>query len=121
MGISYWSSDVCSSDLIEAVKACGAKLICFTPALSLGKQLLRSGVDALVIEGMEAGGHIGPVSISVLAQEILPALADQAPVFGAGGIARGEATAAHLEWGARSDARLVGHACVRPGTSRWRS
>src|SRR3546814_10774230 len=65
---------------IEAVKAFGAKLICFTPALSLGKKLLRSGVDALVIEGMEAGGHIGPVSTSVLAQEILPALADQAPV-----------------------------------------
>src|SRR3546814_20600850 len=47
---------------IEAVKAFGAKLICFTPALSLGKKLLRSGVDALVIEGMEAGGHIGAVS-----------------------------------------------------------
>src|SRR3546814_5150134 len=49
---------------------------------------------------MEAGGHIGPVSTSVLAQEILPALADQAPVFVAGGIARGEAIAAYLEMGA---------------------
>ena len=38
---------------------------------------MRSGADALVIEGMEAGGHIGPVSTSVLAQEILPELADQ--------------------------------------------
>lgn len=85
---------------IEAVKAFGAKLICFTPALALGKKLLRSGVDALVIEGMEAGGHIGPVSTSVLAQEILPTLAEQAPVFVAGGIARGEAIAAYLEMGA---------------------
>ena len=57
---------------IERIKASGAKLICFAPALALAKKLMRSGVDALVIEGMEAGGHIGPVSTSVLAQEILP-------------------------------------------------
>src|SRR3546814_13634812 len=48
---------------IEAVKAFGAKLICFTPALSLGKKLLRSGVEALVIAGMEAGGHIDRKSV----------------------------------------------------------
>ncbi|MEK2481540.1 nitronate monooxygenase, partial [Lactobacillus acidophilus] len=46
---------------LEAIKATGAKVICFAPALSLAKKLIRSGVDALVIEGMEAGGHIGPV------------------------------------------------------------
>ena len=57
---------------IEAIKEMGAKVICFAPALALAKKLLRSGADALVIEGMEAGGHIGPVSTSVLAQEILP-------------------------------------------------
>ena len=56
---------------VDAIKANGAKLICFAPALSLAKKLIRSNVDALVIEGMEAGGHIGPVSTSVLAQEIL--------------------------------------------------
>ena len=61
---------------IDAIKANGAKLICFAPALSLAKKLIRSGVDALVVEGMEAGGHIGPVSTSVLAQEILPEVAD---------------------------------------------
>ncbi|HEX8380045.1 MAG TPA: nitronate monooxygenase, partial [Allosphingosinicella sp.] len=44
---------------IERVKEGGARLICFAPALSLAKKLVRSGVDALVIEGMEAGGHIG--------------------------------------------------------------
>ena len=44
----------------------GAKLIAFAPALALAKKLIRSGADALVIEGMEAGGHIGPVSTSVL-------------------------------------------------------
>jgi enoyl-[acyl-carrier protein] reductase II len=85
---------------LEAIKAIGAKVICFAPTLALAKKLVRSGVDALVIEGMEAGGHIGPVSTSVLAQEILPVLAGEVPIFVAGGIGRGEAIAAYLEMGA---------------------
>ncbi|WP_294261676.1 nitronate monooxygenase [uncultured Sphingomonas sp.] len=85
---------------LEAIKATGAKVIAFAPALSLAKKLVRSGVDALVIEGMEAGGHIGPVSTSVLAQEILPEVAADVPVFVAGGIGRGEAIAGYLDMGA---------------------
>ena len=85
---------------IERIKSSGAKLVCFAPALSLARKLTRSGADALVIEGMEAGGHIGPVSTSVLAQEILPHIAHDMPVFVAGGIGRGEAIAAYLEMGA---------------------
>jgi enoyl-[acyl-carrier protein] reductase II len=85
---------------IEAIKETGAKVICFAPTLAMGKKLVRSGVDALVIEGSEAGGHIGPVSTSVLAQEILPHLAADVPIFVAGGIGRGEAMAAWLEMGA---------------------
>lgn len=85
---------------VEAIKARGARVICFAPTLALAKKLVRSGVDALVIEGMEAGGHIGPVSTSVLAQEILPALAAEVPIFVAGGIGRGEAIAAYLDMGA---------------------
>ena len=60
---------------------------------------MRSGADALVIEGSEAGGHIGPVSLMVLAQEILPHIRE-VPVFVAGGIGRGEAILALLEMGA---------------------
>jgi enoyl-[acyl-carrier protein] reductase II len=85
---------------IDRIKASGAKVICFAPALALAKKLIRSGIDALVIEGMEAGGHIGPVSTSVLAQEILPVVANDLPVFVAGGIGRGEAIAGYLEMGA---------------------
>ncbi len=85
---------------LDAIKASGAKVICFAPALSLAKKLIRSGVDALVVEGMEAGGHIGPVSTSVLAQEILPEVSEQVPVFVAGGIGRGEAIAGYLDMGA---------------------
>ena len=85
---------------IDRIKGSGAKLVCFAPAMALAKKLMRSGADALVIEGMEAGGHIGPVTTSVLAQEILPNVAKDIPVFVAGGIGRGEAIAAYLEMGA---------------------
>ena len=83
---------------IQRVKNGGAKLVCFAPALVLAKKLVRSGADALIIEGMEAGGHIGPVATSVLAQEILPEVPD-VPIFVAGGIGRGEAIVGYLEMG----------------------
>ncbi len=85
---------------VEAIKAFGAKVIVFAPTLALAKKLFRSGADALVIEGSEAGGHIGPVSTSVLAQEFLPELAADHVVFVAGGIGRGMGIAAYLEMGA---------------------
>ena len=70
---------------IRAAKEGGAKIIAFAPALVLAKRLVKSGADALVIEGSEAGGHIGPVSLTVLAQEILPHITE-VPVFVAGGL-----------------------------------
>jgi enoyl-[acyl-carrier protein] reductase II len=88
-----------SGSAVRAVKDGGAKLVCFTPALVLARRLIRAGADALVIEGSEAGGHIGPVSLTVLAQEILPHIRE-VPVFVAGGLGRGEAILAYLEMGA---------------------
>ncbi|WP_168464288.1 NAD(P)H-dependent flavin oxidoreductase [Wolbachia endosymbiont of Ctenocephalides felis wCfeT] len=86
---------------IEKIKNAGIKVMCFAPALSLAKKLVKMGADALIIEGMEAGGHIGPVSTSVLAQEILPYFKDEPiPVFVAGGIGRGEMIVNYLEMGA---------------------
>jgi len=87
------------SAAVRRIKDSGAKAICFAPALVLAKKLIRIGADALIIEGMEAGGHTGPVTTSVLAQEILPAI-HEVPVFVAGGIGRGEAIASYLEMGA---------------------
>lgn len=84
---------------IETLKEAGIKVICFAPALALAKRMVKFGADALVIEGNEAGGHIGPVSTSVLAQEILPHMTD-VPVFIAGGIGRGDAMVSYLEMGA---------------------
>jgi enoyl-[acyl-carrier protein] reductase II len=89
---------------IAAVRDGGARLVCFAPALVLARRLVKMGAEALVIEGSEAGGHIGPVSLAVLTQEILPYFSEGAgreiPVFVAGGIGRGEAIAAFLEMGA---------------------
>lgn len=84
---------------IDRVKAGGAKLACFAPAVALARKFTRSGVDAVIIEGSEAGGHVGPVCLSVLAQEILPVV-DHVPVFVAGGIGRGEVIANYLLMGA---------------------
>ena len=81
------------------MRAGGARLVCFAPALVIARKLVRSGAEAIVIEGSEAGGHIGPVSTGVLAQEILPHLGER-PVFVAGGIGRGEAILSYLEMGA---------------------
>ncbi len=84
---------------IARIKDGGAKVMCFAPTLSFARKLVRSGTDAIIIEGMEAGGHIGPVSTAVLVQEILPHLTE-VPVFVAGGIGRGEAIVMYLELGA---------------------
>jgi enoyl-[acyl-carrier protein] reductase II len=103
------------AETVKILKDGGAKIIGFAPALVIGKKLVRSGIDALVIEGMEAGGHIGGVSTAVLAQEILPVIRD-VPVFVAGGIGRGEAILSYLEMGAAGvqlGTRFVcAHECV---------
>lgn len=84
---------------MRRVKELGATLIGFAPALAIARKLVRDGADGLVVEGAEAGGHIGPVSTSVLAQEILPNVTE-VPIFVAGGIGRGEAILSYLEMGA---------------------
>ncbi len=88
-----------SGPIIKRIKDGGAKAVCFAPALVLARRMIRSGADALVIEGSEAGGHIGTVSTTVLAQEILPNIRE-VPVFVAGGIGRGEVMLSFLEMGA---------------------
>ncbi len=75
-------------DAIQRAKQAGCRVICFAPTVGLARQLIKIGVDALIIEGHEAGGHIGPVSTSVLAEEILPNTRE-VPVFVAGGIGTG--------------------------------
>jgi len=97
---------------IKKVKDGGVKLMCFTPTAAFGKKLVRMGADALIIEGMEAGGHIGPVSTSVLAQEILPEIRN-VPIF----LSRAALDAAKrfcliLKWGLRASSLV--HALSAP-------
>ncbi|MBR0458063.1 MAG: nitronate monooxygenase [Victivallales bacterium] len=91
---------------IETIKATGAKTLCFAQSLPLAQRLLEYGADALVLEGSEAGGHVGQSALSILLQQVLFAGLD-VPIFVAGGIATGQ-FAAHL--------LLMGAAGVQLGT-----
>ncbi len=84
---------------IGILKSSGLKVVCFATTLSIAKKMIGYGIDALVLEGSEAGGHVGPVSINVLVQEILPEIRE-VPVFVAGGIGRGEIFLKFLQLGA---------------------
>jgi len=91
---------------IRKAKESGAKVMAFAPTESLARHLIESGVDALILEGSEAGGHIGHVSLGILLQQVLLRI-DEVPIFVAGGIADG-AYVAHL--------LLMGAAGVQLGT-----
>jgi enoyl-[acyl-carrier protein] reductase II len=108
-----------TSAAMRRVKANGARVFCFAPAIGLARKLVRMGADAIVIEGNEAGGHVGPVSTGVLAQEILPRLSE-VPVFVAGGIGRGEAVLAYLEMGAAGVQLGTRFVCARESTAHPR-
>jgi enoyl-[acyl-carrier protein] reductase II len=84
---------------IEHAKETGAKVICFASTDALAMRLISMGADGLILEGSEAGGHIGPVSLTVLIQQILFKI-DSVPIFTAGGIATGKMAAHMLMMGA---------------------
>ena len=84
---------------IQRAKDSGARVICFAPTEQLALNLVKRGTDALILEGSEAGGHTGPVSLSVLIQQILFQV-DSVPIFVAGGIATGRMMAHLLMMGA---------------------
>jgi enoyl-[acyl-carrier protein] reductase II len=91
---------------LRAAKEAGAKTICFASTQSIAQRMIDYGTDALILEGSEAGGHIGHVSTIVLLQQVLFNFPD-IPVFAAGGIATGKMMA-HLF--------LMGAAGVQMGT-----
>lgn len=79
---------------VQKAKDSGAKVLCFASTESIAARMIDYGADALILEGSEAGGHIGHVSTVVLLQEILFKFPDL-PIFVAGGIATGKMIA-HL-------------------------
>lgn len=91
---------------IGIAKESGAKIMSFASTESIARRLIDTGVDALILEGSEAGGHVGHVSLGILLQQVLFKV-DEVPVFVAGGIASGTYIA-HL--------LLMGAAGVQLGT-----
>ncbi len=91
---------------VALAKSAGARVLCFASTYSIAERMIRYGADALIIEGSEAGGHIGHVSLAVLLQQVLFQFTD-IPIFVAGGIAGGR-MAAHL--------LLMGAAGIQMGT-----
>jgi len=74
---------------VETAKRSGAKVLCFASNPSIARRMLDYGADGLILEGSEAGGHIGHVSTVVLLQDVLFEFGEQVPIFVAGGIASG--------------------------------
>ena len=85
---------------IAAAKATGAKVMCFASTISIADRMIRFGADAIILEGSEAGGHIGHVSSMILIQQLLFKYADTLPIFVAGGVATGKMMAQLLMMGA---------------------
>lgn len=84
---------------VQMMKESGKKTMAFASTESIAKRMIRFGIDALILEGNEAGGHIGHVSLTILLQQVLFKFRDF-PIFVAGGIATGELMAHLLMMGA---------------------
>lgn len=91
---------------VKDVKESGAKVICFASTLSIADRMIKYGADALILEGSEAGGHVGYVSLIVLLQQVLFHVTD-VPIFVGGGLATGR-MASHMF--------LMGAAGIQMGT-----
>ncbi len=86
-------------DDIQNMKKAGKKTISFASEKSIAKRQIDFGVDALILEGSEAGGHIGYVSLIVILQQVLFEFRDF-PIFVAGGLGTGKIMAHLLLMGA---------------------
>ncbi len=87
-------------DELKAARESGAKVLCFASTHSIATRMIRYGADAIMLEGMEAGGHVGHVSLTVLLQQVLFEVGEQIPVFVAGGLGTGRICANLLAMGA---------------------
>ena len=95
-------------EYILALKEIGSKVIPVVASVALAKRLVRTGVDALIAEGTESGGHVGEITTMALVPQVVDAV--DVPVIAAGGIgdARGMAAAFALgAWGVQMGTRFV--------------
>ncbi|MCI8574726.1 MAG: enoyl-[acyl-carrier-protein] reductase FabK [Oscillibacter sp.] len=83
---------------IPAWKEAGIKVIPVVAAAVLARRLMRYGVDAVIAEGTESGGHVGEMTTMALVPQVIDAV--DVPVIAAGGIASGRQMAAAFALGA---------------------
>ena len=72
------------AEYLPALKVVGTKVIPVVASVALAKRLVRSGVDAVIAEGTESGGHVGEITTMALIPQVVDAV--DVPVIGAGGI-----------------------------------
>lgn len=84
--------------MFEKFHKAGIKVIPVVPSVKLAQRVEAAGADALVIEGMEAGGHIGTLTTMALLTNVIPEI--KIPVVAAGGIVDGRGIAAAMLMGA---------------------
>ncbi|MFZ5590651.1 MAG: enoyl-[acyl-carrier-protein] reductase FabK [Bacillota bacterium] len=83
---------------IPALHAAGCKVFPVVSSVALARRLERAGVDGIIAEGLESGGHIGELTTMALVPQVVDAV--KVPVVAAGGIADGRGLAAALALGA---------------------
>src|SRR5262249_23667305 len=87
-------------DVIDQAHAAGVPVAALAGSAKHALRHVENGVDIVVAQGHEAGGHTGQIGCMVLWPEIVDALGDRAPVLAAGGIGTGRQVAAALALGA---------------------
>lgn len=85
---------------VEKLKSAGVKIIPVIPTVKLAERMEKLGVDAVIVEGTESGGHIGSLTTMALLPQIVNAV--KIPVIAAGGIASGKQFLAALSMGAEA-------------------
>jgi NAD(P)H-dependent flavin oxidoreductase YrpB (nitropropane dioxygenase family) len=88
-------------DVIEQAHEHGVQVAALAGAAKHALSHVNNGVDVIVAQGYEAGGHTGEIASMVLTPEIVDAVGPDVPVLGAGGIGRGRQVAASLALGAQ--------------------
>lgn len=87
-------------DLIARLKEAGVVVIPSIGAKRHAEKVLEWGVDAVLVQGGEGGGHTGAVPTTVLLPQVVDAVAGRVPVIAAGGFFDGRGLVAALAYGA---------------------
>lgn len=85
---------------MDRLKAANIKVIPVIPTVKLAERMEKIGADAVIVEGMESGGHVGTITTMALLPQIVNAV--NIPVIAAGGIASGKQFLAALSMGAEA-------------------